>query len=122
MLRANLRDAAVAAAKAWSHERVEPRHLAYAIARRFLERPEVAGLLPKTRAALDPHGSAHDPPALTDETDALLGTIDSDDDAIATLKGILGEAPGPVARQHQRRGEGESERQELHQNPDPSIK
>ncbi len=116
MLRANLEDAALAAAKAWSHEHVEPRHLAYAIARRFRERAEVGDLLPKARAALDPHGSAHDPPALTDETDELLGAIDSDEDAIATLRGILGEGPLPAAKDD---GGGKAVATEAEATPEP---
>ena len=38
MLRATLEDAAVAAAKAFSHAEVEPRHVVYAISRRLSDR------------------------------------------------------------------------------------
>jgi SpoVK/Ycf46/Vps4 family AAA+-type ATPase len=93
MLRANLRDAALAAAKAWSHPLADSRHLAYAIARRFHERPDVAALLPRARRGLEPRGSHYDPPVLDAEVIVLLDSVDSEETAIAVLKRLLDVEP-----------------------------
>lgn len=95
MLRAHLRDGALAAAKARSHPVAEPRHVAYAIARHFDERPDVAELLPATKAALEPQGMSLEVPVLTDAATALLDSISSDQDAIAALRRILAGETGP---------------------------
>ena len=89
MLSAHLADAAVAAAKAWSHEAVEPRHVGYAIAQHFRERPEVAELLPRAKEALEPYGSSVSVPELTEDARAILSGIGSPEDAIEVLKGLL---------------------------------
>jgi len=97
MLRAHLRDGALAAAKARSHAAAEPRHVAFAIARHFDERPEVAELLTDAKRALEPPGTSYEVPVLTAAAVAILDAIASDDDAIAALRRILaGEgAPAP---------------------------
>lgn len=96
MLSSHLQDAALAAAKAWSHGDVEPRHVAYAIAKHFNDRPEVGELLGQAKRALEPHGSAHEVPVLTDETVSLLESIKTPDGALTALKQILGDE-GAVA-------------------------
>ncbi len=85
MLRADLEDAAVAAAKAYGHAAAGPRHVRYAIARLFRDRPEVGPLLPRARAALEPRGDAHQPPACDGDARTLLDGIGSEADALAVL-------------------------------------
>ena len=89
LLRAELLDAAVSAAKAYGHERVEPRHVVFAIAKRFRERAEVGALFDAARQALDPRGSAHGVPAAAPEATALLETIATEQDAVAALVAAL---------------------------------
>jgi len=91
MLRSHLRDGAFSSAKAWSHPEVEPRHVAYAIAKHFRDRPEVLDLLPRAKQALEPHGIAHEVPVLTSEAGTLLDSISSFEDALAALKKIAGD-------------------------------
>lgn len=80
-----LRDAAISAAKACGHERVEPRHVHLAIARRFRSRPEVEAVLAAARQALEPSGSATARPTLAAEAEALLDGIDSEQAAVQLL-------------------------------------
>ena len=86
MLRTVIHEAAVSAAKAWSHAAVEPRHVLFALARRFRERPECAACFAPAKSALEPRGNAYGPPSMTDPATAILDTIKSDDDAIAALR------------------------------------
>jgi SpoVK/Ycf46/Vps4 family AAA+-type ATPase len=95
MLRDHLTDAAIAAAKAWSHPDVEPRHLGYAIARHLEDRPEAAELLPRAKAALEPIGSAISTPEPTEDTNRILSRIESEDDAMVVLRGLLDGSIGP---------------------------
>jgi len=85
MLRAQLKDAALALAKERSHERVEPRHVWLAVARMFRDVPQVQEILPQAKRALDPKGTSYSLPIVTPEVDALLSTLKSDGDAIAGL-------------------------------------
>lgn len=96
MLRAILRDGAIAAAKARFHAHAERRHVAYAIARHLRERPEVAELLARAKRALEPDGRSYEVPVLTDAAAALLDSISCEDDAVQALRRILSgeEAPG----------------------------
>lgn len=97
MLRSILQDSAVAAAKGHSHAQVEPRHVLFAIARHFQERPEVAPLLPAARRALDPRGSADKPPILSPEAVTLLDSATTEQGALAALMGaIKTDQPPPV--------------------------
>ncbi len=97
MLRAELRDGAVAAAKAWSHGAVEPRHVAYAIALRFRHDPRVAAWLERTRRDLEPRGTALEVPGLTEEAEKMLAAIGSPEEASAVLAGLYeGDRPGPA--------------------------
>jgi SpoVK/Ycf46/Vps4 family AAA+-type ATPase len=91
MLRLHLRDGALAAAKAWSHARVEPRHVAYAITRHFRDDSRFAGFLAPAKDALGPHGSAHEVPTVSPEAEAMLASIDSAEAALASLQGSVGD-------------------------------
>ena len=86
MIRNVVQDAAVSAAKAWSHPAVEPRHVLYALARRFKEHPECGTWFAPAKAALEPAGNATGQPSIADEATALLDTLKSDDDGIAALR------------------------------------
>lgn len=105
MLRSHLEDAALLAAKAWSHARVEPRHVGYAIATHLSELPGVADLLPPARAALEPRGFAVEVPTLTDEAKALLDSIGSPEGAVEALRTLLA---GGVSGAGPERGPAES--------------
>lgn len=98
LLRTELRDAAVSAAKANAHADVEPRHVIFAVARRFRDHPELGAFFQAAREALEPRGSAYETPSLTDEAEALLASIGSEEDAGALLTGTLETAEdGPSA-------------------------
>ena len=99
MLRDLLEDAAVAAAKAWSHPAVEPRHVLYVTARHFRDRPEVQPLLAPTKHALEPRGSFDQLPDITVAAMALLDSFAIEKDALAGLLAAL--TPDPKAHQEQ---------------------
>ncbi len=93
-LRGELLEAAVSAAKAYGHERAEPRHVHLAIARRFRARPEVEPLLEAARRALEPRGLATTTPTPDAASLALLDGIESEPDAVRILRQALAsEAP-----------------------------
>jgi SpoVK/Ycf46/Vps4 family AAA+-type ATPase len=121
LLRDQLLDAAVSAAKAYSHERVEPRHVLYAIAKRFRAKPEVGELFDRARQALEPHGTAHGKPAATPEATALLEPIAGEKDAIAALVAALGgqrpEGAGRAGAQARQSAEVEAARAEPEAQP-----
>ncbi len=94
MLRSLIHEGAVSAAKAYNHAEVEPRHVLYALARHFRKRPECEACFAPAKRALEPHGSSYAPPAMTDAATALLDTLRSDDEAIATLRQAF-ETGGP---------------------------
>jgi Holliday junction resolvasome RuvABC ATP-dependent DNA helicase subunit len=96
ILRGELLDAAVSAAKAYGHERVEPRHVLFAIAKRFRAREEVGALFEAARQALEPRGSATGVGAPSPEATALLESLAAEQDAVAALTQALkgGAAPG----------------------------
>lgn len=85
LLRNELRDAAISAAKACGHAAVEPRHLHLAIARRFRAHADVEPRLALARRALEPHGTATATPTVSPEAEALLGELASEQDAVALL-------------------------------------
>ncbi|HEU0302405.1 MAG TPA: AAA family ATPase [Longimicrobium sp.] len=115
MLRTVIHDAAVSAAKAQCHAAVEPRHVLYALARRFREHPECAECFAPAKRALEPRGNSYAPPTMSAEATAILDTLKSDDDAIAALKkgfdAAAGDAPGDGGTQAQAAGQaaGQSE-------------
>jgi Cdc6-like AAA superfamily ATPase len=86
MLRTVIHEAAVSTAKAWSHAAVEPRHVLFALARHFRQRPECEACFDPAKRALEPRGNAYAPPAMTEPAMAMLDTLKSDDDAIAALR------------------------------------
>lgn len=85
MTRSVIHDAALAAAKAWSHPAVEQRHVLYAICRTFQKRPELAPLLAETKAALNPHGSSASSPTVSEAADALLKDCKSEEAAVGVV-------------------------------------
>jgi SpoVK/Ycf46/Vps4 family AAA+-type ATPase len=86
MNRTVIADAAASAAKACSHGAVEPRHVVFALARHFHERPECAAYLDAAKRALEPRGSSYGSPLRTEAATALLDTLKSDEDGIAALR------------------------------------
>lgn len=86
MNRGLISDAAVSAAKAYCHAAVERRHVLFALARHFRERPECAGFPEPAKRALEPRGNAYGTPSVSEAARALLDTLKSDDDAIAALR------------------------------------
>ncbi|HEX8693851.1 MAG TPA: AAA family ATPase [Longimicrobium sp.] len=87
MNRAVIHEAAVSAAKAYHHAEVEPRHVLFALARHFRQRPDCEACFAPAKSALEPHGSSYGAkPAMTEAATALLDTLKSDDDAIAALR------------------------------------
>jgi len=99
-LRADLLDAALSTAKAYGHERVEPRHVLFAIAKRFRERPEAGAHFDAARQALEPRGSADGMPKASPEATALLDSITTEQDAIGALaKAMRGGRPENAAKE-----------------------
>ncbi|HWO89833.1 MAG TPA: AAA family ATPase [Gemmatimonadales bacterium] len=90
LLRNELLEAAVSAAKSRGHGSVEPRHVLFAIARRFRANPEAGALFNRAREALEPTGSAHGVPVTTAEATALLESITDERTALAALVSTLG--------------------------------
>src|SRR3712207_4982714 len=86
MNRSLISDAAVSAAKAYSHAAVEPRHVLFALARHFREHPECAGFADAAKRGLEPRGNAYASPSMGEAATALLDTLKSDDDGIAALR------------------------------------
>lgn len=100
MNRSVISDAAVSAAKAYCHAAVEPRHVLFALARHFRERPGCDAFVEPAKRALEPRGNAYGSPAVSDAARALLDTLKSDDDAVAALQEAFkggGQAPGAAA-------------------------
>lgn len=97
MFRTVIQEAAVSAAKAYSHAAVEPRHVLFALARHFRQRPDCEPWFAPAKRALEPSGSAYAQPSLSDAATAMLDTLKSDDDGIAALRQAFqasGDAPG----------------------------
>jgi stage V sporulation protein K len=112
MLRTLIQDAAVSSAKACSHAEVEPRHVLFALAKRFRENPECADCFAPAKRALDPPGNSYGQPKVSEAATALLDTLKSDDDAIAALKGAFkagDAAAGGVAPQTEEAGAAKAE-------------
>lgn len=86
MNRSLISDAAVSAAKAYSHASVEPRHVLFALARHFREHPECAGFLDAAKRGLEPRGSSYASPAMSEPATAMLATLNTDADGIAALR------------------------------------
>ncbi|HYR12571.1 MAG TPA: AAA family ATPase [Longimicrobium sp.] len=86
MNRSVISDAAVSAAKAYSHAAVEPRHVLFALSRHFREHPDCAAYLEPAKRALEPRGNAYGTPPVSEAATAVLDTLKSDDDGIAALR------------------------------------
>jgi stage V sporulation protein K len=97
MLRTVIHEAAVSAAKAWSHAAVEPRHVLFALARHFRQRPECEACFAPAKRALEPRGRSYEPPSMTEPATAILDTITSEADAIAALRRGFESTPGASA-------------------------
>ena len=106
MIRTQIQDSATSAAKQYGHESVEPRHVLFAIAKRFRDHPELGKYLDRTRQSMEPHGGSVSAPKLSDAATALLATFNSDAEAITAALNALkegtppaGESAGGTARQ-----------------------
>ena len=97
MFRDQLRDAAIEAAKAYSHPSVERRHVLYAIARRLRETSGFALIFVRARHDLEPRGTWDKLPVMSKEAEALLATIASPEDGVAALKSAFAEGGPPTA-------------------------
>ncbi|HEX8245481.1 MAG TPA: AAA family ATPase [Longimicrobium sp.] len=97
MLRSVIQELAVSAAKANSHAAVEPRHVLFALARHFRERPECADWFAPAKRALEPSGSSYGTPSVSDAATAMLDTLKSDDDGIAALRTAFAASSDPSA-------------------------
>jgi Cdc6-like AAA superfamily ATPase len=100
MNRGVISDAAVSAAKAYSHAAVEPRHVLFALARHFREHPDCAAYVEPAKRALEPRGNTYTSPSISDAATALLDTLTSDAAAIAALRQAFqsgGASPGAGA-------------------------
>ena len=86
MLRTDIRDAAVSAAKAYAHASVEPRHVLFALARHFRQRPDCERFFAPAKAALDPRGDSYGTPTVSDAAVAILDALTSDEEGVAALK------------------------------------
>ncbi len=98
MLRSQLQDAAVSTAKASGHDTVEARHVVFAIARRFRNHGELGPLLDRARAALEPPGRSHTPPAMTEAATVLLASISTELDAVTAALSALRPSPDSGTR------------------------
>lgn len=85
MLRDLILDAALAAAKGYSHPQVEPRHVYFAAARQFRNHPEIEALLAEAKQALEPRGSSDSYPKVTPEAQALLDACTSENEVVQLL-------------------------------------
>jgi Holliday junction resolvasome RuvABC ATP-dependent DNA helicase subunit len=97
MIRTVIHDAAISAAKAHSHAAVEPRHVLFALARRFREHPECAAWFAPAKKALEPAGSSYGAPSMSEAATAMLDTLKSDDDGIAALRKAFQSTGDPAA-------------------------
>jgi stage V sporulation protein K len=86
MIRAETEDAAVSAAKTYGHAQVEPRHVIYALARRFRGDAKLGAHFEPARAALEPRGDHFSKPTIGEPAAALLATLKSEADAVAVLE------------------------------------
>jgi SpoVK/Ycf46/Vps4 family AAA+-type ATPase len=112
MLRDELQDAAVSAAKAYGHAQVDRPHVLFAIAKRFRANAAVGPHFDACRKALEPRGSAHGRPAITEEAKALLEPISSEQDAVAAFTAAYGAgasaAPDALGGQARQSGQAQA--------------
>jgi stage V sporulation protein K len=121
-LRSQLLDAAISAAKEYGHSAVEPRHVHFAIARRFKDKVEAQQLYDRARANLEPYGSAAKVGEPTPEVAELLAKIASDQDAVKALVEALGtRTDGPTDRRTDGRAGQATAGAEAKPNPEAST-
>jgi SpoVK/Ycf46/Vps4 family AAA+-type ATPase len=111
MNRTVIEEAAVSSAKSCSHAEVEPRHVLFALARQFKDRPDCAGYYERCRRALDPSGSSYLPPKSSEAAKALLDTLKTDDDGVLALQKAMqaaGDAPAASASGSQTQSDSQS--------------
>ena len=97
MLRSDVEDAALAAAKGYSHATIEPRHVLFAVARVLKAHPEVQTLLQRAKEALEPAGTAHGVPVMTPEASAVLENCSTEQSAVAALLAAYQAGATPAA-------------------------
>lgn len=85
LLRSELHDAAISAAKANAHAEVEPRHVLFAIAKKFRPHASVSPHYETARRALEPRGVAHGKPAMSAAATSLLDSINDEQQAVAAF-------------------------------------
>jgi SpoVK/Ycf46/Vps4 family AAA+-type ATPase len=95
MNRSVIADAALSAAKAYSHAEIEPRHVIFALARQLKERPECAAYFEPAKRALEPYGHSYGTPPMSEAAKALLDSLATDEDCIAALKNAVEEGGAP---------------------------
>jgi SpoVK/Ycf46/Vps4 family AAA+-type ATPase len=108
MLRSQIQDAATSAAKSYGHPAVEPRHVLFALAKRFRQHPELGKFMEQARQSLEPHGGAHGVPTVSEAATTLLNAFKTEQEAITAALTALkagappaggGESAGGEARQ-----------------------
>lgn len=117
MLRSQIQDAAISAAKQYGHPAVEPRHVLFALVKRFREHAELGTYMNQARQALEPHGGAHGAPAVSEAATTLLNGFSTEQEAIAAALTALkagtppagGESAGGQARQSGAQAQAASE-------------
>jgi hypothetical protein len=100
MIRSLIQEAALSAAKAHCHAEVEARHVLFALARHFRQRPECEAFLPLAKRALEPSGSWYETPVMSDAAATMLDTLESDAAGISALQQAFqttGDPSGGVA-------------------------
>jgi SpoVK/Ycf46/Vps4 family AAA+-type ATPase len=97
MIQSEVHDAAVSAAKASSHPTVEPRHVVYALARRYKDREGLGQYLAPAKAALEPAGNHYGQIPVSEAATAMIEALKTEDDGIAALKKALETSGDPSA-------------------------
>ena len=108
MIRTQIQDAALSAAKQYGHPAVETRHVLFALVKRFRDHAELGKYMDQARQALEPHGGSHTGPTISEAATTLLGSFSNESEAIAaaltafksgTPPAAGGQAAGGQARQ-----------------------
>ena len=104
MIRDRARDEAIAIAKAYSHPRVELRHVLWGLVRALGLATPAEVTAASVKALLEPAGTSYETPVVAPEAEAALAAIDSEDDAKAAVLDLArrlaagpGADPGPGA-------------------------
>ena len=97
MIRTQIEDSAISAAKQYGHATVEPRHVLFAIAKRFRDHAELGKFLDRARQSLEPHGGSASAPKLNDQAAALLASFNTDAEAISAALKAFKEGTPPAS-------------------------